>query len=63
MRRRFVLGAPSFVLMLREAHGFCGFTSRKTTRQGGGVAEILSSLTPLMNDVEITTEWLIIDHC
>ena len=32
-----------------------------STRQGGGVAEILSSLTPLMNDVGITTEWLVID--
>src|SRR5256885_10081016 len=32
-----------------------------STRQGGGVAEILSSLTPLMNDVGVTTEWLVID--
>jgi trehalose synthase len=31
-----------------------------STRQGGGVAEILSSLTPLMNDVGIETEWLVI---
>jgi trehalose synthase len=32
-----------------------------STRQGGGVAEILSSLTPLMNDIGITTEWLVIE--
>ena len=32
-----------------------------STRQGGGVAEILSSLTPLMNDVGIQTEWLVIE--
>jgi len=32
-----------------------------STRQSGGVAEILSSLTPLLNDVGIETEWLVID--
>ena len=32
-----------------------------STRQGGGVAEILSSLTPLMNDLEIETGWQVID--
>src|SRR2546421_10837765 len=32
-----------------------------STRQGGGVAEILSSLTPLMNDLEIETGWQGID--
>src|SRR5437016_12201495 len=32
-----------------------------STRQGGGVAEILSSLTPLMNDVGVMAEWLVID--
>jgi len=32
-----------------------------STRQGGGVAEILSSLIPLMNDVGIPTEWLVIE--
>jgi trehalose synthase len=32
-----------------------------STRQGGGVAEILSSLTPLMNDVGVETEWLVIN--
>jgi len=28
-----------------------------STSQGGGVAEILSSLVPLMNDVGIETDW------
>jgi trehalose synthase len=32
-----------------------------STRQGGGVAEILSSLTPLMNDIGIDAEWLVIE--
>ena len=32
-----------------------------STRQGGGVAEILSSLTPLMNDLGIETRWHVID--
>ena len=32
-----------------------------STREGGGVAQILSSLTPLMNEVGIATEWLVID--
>lgn len=32
-----------------------------SSRQGGGVAEILSSLTPLMNDVGILSDWLVID--
>src|SRR2546423_935640 len=32
-----------------------------STRQGGGVAEILSSLTPLMNDLGIETRWQVID--
>jgi hypothetical protein len=32
-----------------------------STRQGGGVAEILSSLRPLMNEVGIETDWLVID--
>ena len=32
-----------------------------STRQGGGVAEILSSLTPLMNDIGIEADWLVID--
>jgi trehalose synthase len=32
-----------------------------STRQGGGVAEILSSLTPLMNDIGIATEWAVVE--
>jgi trehalose synthase len=32
-----------------------------STRQGGGVAEILSSLTPLMNELGIVTEWHVIE--
>jgi trehalose synthase len=32
-----------------------------STREGGGVAEILSSLTPLMNDIGIETEWIVLE--
>jgi trehalose synthase len=32
-----------------------------STHQGGGVAEILSRLTPLMKEVGIATDWLVID--
>lgn len=32
-----------------------------STRNGGGVAEILGSLVPLMNDLGISTEWRVID--
>src|SRR2546430_16536290 len=32
-----------------------------SSRQGGGVAELLSSLTPLMNDLGIETGWQVID--
>jgi trehalose synthase len=32
-----------------------------STRHGGGVAEILSSLTPMMNEAGITADWLVID--
>jgi trehalose synthase len=32
-----------------------------STRHGGGVAEILSSLTPMMNEAGIAADWLVID--
>jgi len=32
-----------------------------STRQGGGVAEILSSLVPLMNEVGVEADWLVIE--
>jgi len=31
-----------------------------STSQGGGVAEILSSLVPLMNDVGVETDWRVL---
>ena len=32
-----------------------------STRQGGGVAEILSSIVPLMNSIGLEARWLVID--
>jgi trehalose synthase len=32
-----------------------------STAKGGGVAEILQSMTPLMNSLGIATEWIVIN--
>jgi len=32
-----------------------------STSEGGGVAEILKSLVPLMNEIGIETDWLVLD--
>jgi trehalose synthase len=58
-----VLGVRATERLLKKARRLSGLRILhvNSTRQGGGVAEILSSLTPLMNDVGIATEWLVID--
>jgi len=58
-----LIGVRATERLLRKARKISGLKILhvNSTRQGGGVAEILSSLTPLMNDVGITTEWLVID--
>jgi trehalose synthase len=58
-----LIGVRATERLLRKARRLSGLKVLhvNSTRQGGGVAEILSSLTPLMNDVGITTEWLVID--
>jgi trehalose synthase len=58
-----LLGVRATERLLKKARQLSGvrILHVNSTRQGGGVAEILSSLTPLMNDVGIVTEWLVID--
>ena len=58
-----LIGVRATDRLLKKARRLSGLKILhvNSTRQGGGVAEILSSLTPLMNDVGITTEWLVID--
>ena len=58
-----LIGVRATERLLRKARRLRGLKILhvNSTRQGGGVAEILSSLTPLMNDVRITTDWLVID--
>jgi|SoiMethySBSTD1v2_1073268.scaffolds.fasta_scaffold14912_5 trehalose synthase len=58
-----LIGVRATERLLRKARRLSGLKVLhvNSTRQGGGVAEILSSLTPLMNDVGITTEWLVIE--
>jgi hypothetical protein len=54
-----LIGVRAIERLLRKARRLSGLKILhvNSTRQGGGVAEILSSLTPLMNDVGITTQW------
>lgn len=58
-----LIGAPAVERVFKKARRLSGIKVLhvNSTHQGGGVAEILSSLTPLMNDVGIETEWLVID--
>jgi len=58
-----LIGVRATERLLRKARRLSGLKVLhvNSTRQGGGVAEILSSLTPLMNDVGITTELLVIE--
>jgi trehalose synthase len=58
-----LIGIRATERLLRKARRLAGLRVLhvNSTRQGGGVAEILSSLTPLMNDVGIETDWMVID--
>jgi trehalose synthase len=58
-----LIGIRATARLLKKARRLSGLRILhvNSTRQGGGVAEILSSLTPLMNEVGITTDWLVID--
>ena len=58
-----LIGIRATERLLRKARRLAGLRILhiNSTRQGGGVAEILSSLTPLMNDVGIATEWFVIE--
>lgn len=58
-----LIGIRATARLLKKARRLAGLKVLhvNSTRQGGGVAEILSSLTPLMNDVGIETDWLVID--
>jgi len=54
-------GAVDFLLRLSEQVRGRRFLHVNSTRLGGGVAEILSRLVPIMNDLGIKTEWDVID--
>jgi trehalose synthase len=58
-----LIGIRATERLLRKARRLQGrkVLHINSTRQGGGVAEILSSLTPLMNEIGIETEWLVIE--
>ena len=58
-----LIGGRAIERLLRKARRLDGFKVLhvNSTRQGGGVAEILSSLTHLMNDIGIETEWRVIE--
>jgi trehalose synthase len=58
-----LIGIRATARLLKKARRLAGLKVLhvNSTRQGGGVAEILSSLTPLMNQVGIETDWLVID--
>jgi trehalose synthase len=58
-----LIGIRATTRLLKKARRLAGLKVLhvNSTRQGGGVAEILSSLTPLMNDVGIESHWLVIE--
>src|SRR5262245_33206618 len=57
------IGIRATERLLRKASRLAGLKVLhvNSTRHGGGVAEILASLMPLMQDVGIDTDWLVID--
>src|SRR5262245_21408692 len=57
------IGIRATERLLRKARRLAGLKVLhvNSTRHGGGVAEILASLMPLMQDVGIDTDWLVID--
>ena len=58
-----LIGPRAINRLRRKARSFMGVRVLhiNSTRQGGGVAEILSSLTPLMNELGIATDWHVIE--
>ncbi len=62
-RHQQLIGIRATARLLKKARRLAGLKVLhvNSTRQGGGVAEILSSLTPLMNEVGIETDWLVIN--
>lgn len=59
---RQLIGPRATERLRKTAHRLSGLKIlHVNSTRGGGVAEILSSLTPLMNDAGIETEWLVID--
>ena len=57
-----LIGVRATQRLLRKARRLSGIRVLhvNSTPQGGGVAEILSSLTPLMNELGILTDWFVI---
>jgi trehalose synthase len=62
-RYQHLIGTRATERLLKKARRLAGVRVLhvNSTRQGGGVAEILGSLIPLMNDLAIQTEWLVIE--
>jgi hypothetical protein len=58
-----LVGARASERLLKKARRLDGLKVLhvNSTRQGGGVAEILSSVTPLMNSIGIDAQWPVID--
>ena len=54
-------GAVEFLLRLSERVRGRHFVHVNSTRSGGGVAEILHRLVPMMNDLGVKTTWEVID--
>jgi trehalose synthase len=57
-----LIGVRATERLLRKARALAGMKVLhvNSTREGGGVAEILASFAPLMNDVGIRTDWSVI---
>lgn len=55
------MGAVDFLIRLSEQVRGRRFVHVNSTRAGGGVAEILSRLVPLMNELEIKADWEVIE--
>ena len=62
-RHQPLIGVRATERILKKARRLSGLRILhiNSTRQGGGVAEILSSLAPLMNDVGVATEWFVVE--
>jgi trehalose synthase len=58
-----LIGARATERLLKKAGRLKGLKVLhvNSTRQGGGVAEILSSVTPLMTSIGLEAQWLVID--